>query len=214
MEVLAALVRALSQFTLAYGVIGLAVGAFLESLGIPTASLVVDLTAGLLIINNRTTFLEAVIITDAGLVAGSLVSFYLGRGGSRLLRYFNRDNVTIEMHRFSAKNWIERYGDKAVFFGQLFGPTRTWISFPAGAMGMDVKKFVVYTALGGALYSSIVIALSWLLTSMIGDRLASIAPAGYSSAWLIALSIVPLTLFAFHRMKKRRSRMRKPAPLE
>lgn len=105
METFTAIGRFLYDLTLEYGVIGLAGGAFLESLGIPTASAVIDLTAGVLIINKRTTFLEALIVSDMGLTAGSLVSFYLGRLGSRVTK------------RSIARNWIEKYGDKAVLFG-------------------------------------------------------------------------------------------------
>lgn len=171
MNILTEMGTLLYDLTLRYGVVGLAIGAFFESLGIPTASTVVDLTAGILIINGRTTFLEALIVADIGLVAGSLVSYYAGRTGASVFGRFLKRPSAKNNQESRSKKLILKYGDKYIFFGQLFGPARTWISFPAGAMGMDIKKFTLYTALGGALYLSIVIFLSVSLTGFIQQRL-------------------------------------------
>jgi membrane protein DedA with SNARE-associated domain len=155
------------EVALSYGVIGLAAGAFAESFGVPTAAMVIELTAGILISTGRTNFLMALIVADTGLVLGSLASYYVGKAGAGLVR--SRGGYR-ETGTSRAQVWIERYGDKAVLFGQLFGPARTWISYPAGAMGMDVKKFTLYTALGGAVYCSAMITLSVYFTEMIMGR--------------------------------------------
>src|SRR3989337_1368107 len=159
MQVFVAIGRFLYDLTLRYGVIGLAAGAFLESFGVPTAAVVIDLTAGLLIISGRTTFIEALIVSDLGLVAGSLAAYYIGRAGAGVFEHWHRHPPDEAERRSRARRLIERYGDKAILFGQLFGPARTWISYPAGAMKMDVKKFTLYTALGGAMYCGIVITI-------------------------------------------------------
>ena len=72
------------NLALRYGVLGLAMGMFAESLGIPTASVVLELTAGPLIIAGKTTFIEAVIFATAGLTLGSVVSYYMGYFGADL----------------------------------------------------------------------------------------------------------------------------------
>ncbi|HEB12625.1 MAG TPA: DedA family protein [Actinobacteria bacterium] len=174
MDIFIEIGRFLYDLTLKYGVIGLAIGAFFESLGVPTASAVIDLTSGLLIINKRTTFIEALIVADLGLVAGSLASYYAGRAGASVFERFKKHPATGKNRQSRAQKLIEKYGDKSIFFGQLFGPARTWISFPAGAMGMDVKKFTIYTALGGAIYLGIIISLSIYFTGFITERLDQI----------------------------------------
>lgn len=161
------LARWLYRLTLAYGVFGLAGGACLESLGIPMAAAVIDMTAGILILNQRTTFVEAVLVADAGLVLGSLGSYFLGRTGSNLWMRKRRNLPAGRRGESTAAKWLEKHGSKAIFFGQLFGPTRTWISYPAGAMRMDVKKFTFYTALGGAVYCTVMITASLYLTDLI-----------------------------------------------
>lgn len=171
MDFLRSIAQYLYNLTLGYGVIGLGLGTFLESLGIPTASAVLDVTAGILIIEGRTTFIEALIIADVGLVLGSLTSYYAGHATTGILSRLRRGRPEVAKHESWARRFIDRYGDKAIFFAQLFGPARTWISFPAGAMRMDIKKFTLYTALGGAIYCSIIILLSLYFTRIIKQRL-------------------------------------------
>lgn len=148
-----------------YGVLGLAVGMFAESLGIPTASVVLELTAGPMILSGKTTFIEAVIFATAGLTLGSVVSYYMGYYGLDIgKKVFRRGAETVKKEQSGAVRFLRKYGDIGILFAQLFGPARTWISVPAGALRMDIKKFVVYTAIGGALYCSFAIGLSLAIT--------------------------------------------------
>ena len=174
MQIFVAFGRFLSQMTLRYGVIGLAAGAFLESFGIPTAAAVIEVTAGLLILSGRATFLEALIVSDSGLVLGSLAAYHIGRGGASVFERWHRHPRDEAERRSRARQLIKRYGDKSIFFAQFFGPARTWISYPAGAMGMNVKKFTIYTALGGAIYLGAIITLSVYLTDFIKRRFEEI----------------------------------------
>jgi len=180
-HIFAAIGRFLYQFTLRYGVIGLGVGAFLESFGIPTAAAVIDLTAGLLILSGRATFLEALIVSDLGLVLGSLSAYHVGRVGASIFERWHRHPRDEAEQRSRAQRLIQRYGDKSVLFAQLFGPARTWISYPAGAMGMDIKKFTLYTAIGGGIYCGAGITLSLYLTDIVKRRFEEIL------SWLTTL---------------------------
>jgi membrane protein DedA with SNARE-associated domain len=198
-------------FTLSYGVIGLAVGAFLESLGVPTGAAVIDLTAGLLIINHRASFLGALIVTLTGLVIGSLTSYYLGKAGSKVARYVRRNEKKNREHDSYGRNFIKNHGEKAVLLAQLFGPARTWISYPAGALGMDVKKFTIYTTIGGAIYCTLAIIFSLFCTSLIRSKIASAEHLATSPLVLTPLLLIPIGLLALHFIRARRSRAGEPA---
>ncbi|MDP1808654.1 MAG: DedA family protein [Actinomycetota bacterium] len=189
MQIFIAIGQFLSQLTLKYGVIGLGVGAFLESFGIPTASAVIEVTAGLLILSGRATFLQALLVSDLGLVLGSLAAYQIGRGGASFFERWHRHPRNEAEKRSRARQLIKRYGDKSIFFAQFFGPARTWISYPAGAMGMDIKKFTIYTAIGGAIYCAAIITLSVYLTDFIKSRFEEIL------SWVTTLpAIVGLVL--------------------
>ena len=64
--------------------------------------------------------------------------------------------------------FIEKYGTYSIFAGQLWGVTRTFISFPAGAMHMNLPVFIASTALGGAIFSIWVIGWSVIFTGAAG----------------------------------------------
>ena len=87
-----------------------------------------------------------------------------------------------------------KYGNFSVFMGQLWGFTRTFGSFPAGAMHMNFFLFVAYTFLGGALFSSIYIAASMALTGTMGATIGLLKTALDTSPWLFVIAI--LIIFA------------------
>ncbi len=155
------------NLALRYGVLGLAIGMFAESLGIPTASVVLELTAGPLIIAGKTTFIEAVIFATAGLTLGSVVSYYMGYFGADLgKKLLNRGGKKAKQQQSRFTDFLKKRGDISILFAQLFGTARTWISIPAGAIKMDIRRFTIYTAIGGAVYCSLAIGFSLALTSL------------------------------------------------
>lgn len=187
----------LFQFTLSYGVLGLGVGTFFESLGIPTASAVVELAAGLLIISGKTTFLTALIVSTIGLTLGSLTSYYIGYLGSQAFGRF-RPKAVEDVRHSKARQLLMRYGEISILFAQLFGPARTWISLPAGAMKLDIKRFTIYTAVGGAIYCSIAIGISLFLTRIIKAQINRLL-IYISLPALIGVGLGALMLFVIWR---------------
>lgn len=165
-QILEAIGRFFANIAMRYGVLGLAVGMFAESLGIPTASVVLELTAGPLILAGKTSYLEALIFSTIGLTLGSVVSYYMGFFGADLgKKLLSRGGEKAREQQSRLRGFLKKYGDVGILFAQLFGPFRTWISVPAGAIKMDIKKFTAYTAAGGAIYCSIVIGFSVVITS-------------------------------------------------
>jgi membrane protein DedA with SNARE-associated domain len=194
------------NLVLRYGVLGLAIGMFAESLGIPTASVVLELTAGPLILTGKTTFLEAVIFATAGLTLGSVVSYYLGYYGADLSKkILNRGGPQVKRQQTKAQAFLMKYGDVGILFAQLFGPARTWISVPAGALKMDIRKFTIYTAIGGALYCSFAIGLSVALATIFKafynellGYLRSPIIAGAITAGVVTLIVIAVLLIINH----------------
>lgn len=165
-QILRAIGNFFSNLALRYGVLGLAIGMFAESLGLPTASVVLELTAGPLILAGKTSYLEAVIFATIGLTLGSIVSYYMGYFGADLgKKLLNRGGKKAKAQQSRFRKFLKKYGDIGVLFAQLFGPARTWISVPAGALKMDLKKFILYTAIGGTIYCSIAIGFSVVIAS-------------------------------------------------
>jgi len=127
---------------------------------------VLELTAGPMIIAGKTTFPEAVIFATIGLTLGSIVSYYAGYYGIDIGHKLLGRKRQGQHRGGKAVVFIKRYGDVGILFAQLFGPARTWISMPAGALKMDIRKFILFTAIGGSIYCSIQIGISWALAGL------------------------------------------------
>ncbi|MDI6716707.1 MAG: VTT domain-containing protein [Actinomycetota bacterium] len=155
----------LVNIALAYGVIGLGVGTFLESLGVPFASIALPLVAGSLISNGKITFFAALLASTSGLVLGSTASYYIGYFGIRVFRKTQNKPPSRLMQVFT--QFLDRYGLLAIAIAQLYGPLRTWISIPAGAAHMDIRTFIAATAIGGIVYCALAISFSIVITGFV-----------------------------------------------
>src|SRR3546814_11875567 len=67
--------------------------------------------------------------------------------------------------------WFDHHGGKAVFIGRLVPAVRTLISVPAGIAGMDLRRFLFFTALGTLVWTGFLAALGFLL----GDQYHRVA---------------------------------------
>src|SRR5437879_6738482 len=130
-----------------YGVIFLLM--LLESACIPIPSEITMPVACLLASEHHLSLVPVIAVGVVANLAGSLLSYYVGRGEGRalLLRYGRY--IMIKPHDVErADEWFARYGPPAVFFARLLPVVRTFISLPAGVAKMDVRKFALLTVIG------------------------------------------------------------------
>lgn len=184
-----------------YGVVGLSLGMFAESLGIPSASVVLDLTAGPMIVAGKASFPSVLFFSTLGLTLGSVASYYIGYYGADLgRRLFRRKSPDAERERSAARRFILKYGDVGILFAQFFGPARTWISLPAGAMKLDIKLFTLYTAIGGSIYCSIVIGFSYAVTTVLKGLYLKLEKAIGPYIGIIVIVVVAVSVFLSYRL--------------
>lgn len=196
-----------------YGVWGIAAGMMMESAGVPFASSVVLLTAGGMILSGRASFWLLLLASTAGIVLGSIISYLVGFVGGSIGRVVGNQ---VRNHRSDDEpdenpsrlkkvyDFIEKYGTYSIFAGQFWGVTRTFISFPAGAMHMNIFVFAVSTALGGAIFSLWVIFWSIVLTRAAGflfklfKFITSLSPW----IWLVIFICLGVLIFYLYRQKR------------
>lgn len=121
----------------------------LESACIPIPSEITMPVAGLLASEHHLSLVVAIVVGVLANLAGSLISYAVGRGeGRNLLMKYGRF-ILIKPHDVErADAWFARYGPPAVFFSRLLPVLRTFISLPAGVARMDLKKFSILTVVG------------------------------------------------------------------
>jgi membrane protein DedA with SNARE-associated domain len=138
---------------------GLALVMFLENVFPPIPSELVMPFAGFMAGRGQFTFLGIVLWGTLGSVLGALVLYYLGRwiGEPVLrtsLRRWGRFALLSERDLDQAMRAFGKYGGVIMLFGRLVPGSRSLISIPAGIEHMPLPKFVLYTAIGPALWNT------------------------------------------------------------
>jgi membrane protein DedA with SNARE-associated domain len=159
----------LVDFVHHFGYAGIFIMTALESTFVPVPSEVTMVPAGYLVQQGLMDFWAVWLASVTGTLAGSLLNYWIARHYGRrfLLAYgkymlFGRDKME-KLDRFFA-----RHGEISIFTARLIPGVRHVISFPAGLAHMDVKKFSLYTTLGGAIWMTTLMIVGYI----IGDNKA------------------------------------------
>jgi membrane protein DedA with SNARE-associated domain len=120
-----------------------------ESATLPIPSEVVLPLGGYLVSQGRLEFWSTVAVATVGSLVGTMVDYgigyYLGRPAvlryGRIVRFSEKRLETTE-------RWFGSHGKSVVLLARFVPLLRTLIAFPAGLVKMDVKRFLVYSAVG------------------------------------------------------------------
>ena len=172
----------------------------LESTFLPIPSEATLIPAGYLIHqgtwNGPLVFGLAVAGTLTGSLANYAIAYYCGRYVLvKYGRYFFMDEEKL----LKMEGYFVRHGPLSIFLGRLVLGVRHFISFPAGLAKMDLKKFCLYTVVGGGLWTFILLAVGYL----IGDNkelLVSVLPL-LKIGFLAAVAGAGILYWMRHRNK-------------
>ena len=172
----------------------------LESACIPIPSEITMPVAGFLASAHHLSLIPVIAVGVIANLAGSLLSYYVGRSGGRglLMRYGKF--ILIKPHDVErAEVWFARYGPSAVFFSRMLPVLRTFISLPAGVAKMDVKKFSLLTVLGCIPWVTALTVAGYYLGKHWSDVLKYTRPLEY----LVIAGVV--AVFALWLLRRRRA---------
>ncbi len=205
-----------------YGALGIFLAMLAESAGVPFASALVILTSGQMIATGRVSIIEAIFSSTVGITAGSLLSYLIGNMGRRVGRVigttlFSRKIKKTPYQQTKFSYVFEKYGPFSIFLAQLWGTTRTFISFPAGAMQMNILLFLAYTALGGVIYSLLAIGFSILLHRFFSFFFRLLGEILQLPIWVWPIAVVVFLIIcymAYRLIKRHLERKRKQKEME
>lgn len=105
-----------------------------------------------------------------GSVAGALIWYGVGRWlGLARLKHFTYSHgrwLTLSPQELDqAQGFFSRHCGKAVFLGRMIPAVRNLISIPAGIVGMNPVRFLIYSALGSAVWTAALASAGALLES-------------------------------------------------
>jgi membrane protein DedA with SNARE-associated domain len=147
------IIETLSNFVIAtiehLGYAGVFVGMTLESTGLPLPSEIIMGFAGYVVWEGKLTLLGITLAGTLGCLAGSLIAYGIGAyGGRPLLERYGKYVLIRKSELDRGEEWFVKHGESAVFISRLLPVVRSVISYPAGIVRMDIKRFSLYTVLG------------------------------------------------------------------
>jgi len=152
------IINFIQSLTENYGLLGIGIGMFLESLGMPFGGLVVVAGAAPLVASGATTYPVIILVSAIGGTLGSLVSYFIGYLFGGAIRAAKKGKLVAHEERLN--EFLKKYGDRAIFFAQLFGTTRSFVSLPAGITRFNIFHFIFDTFLGTLVIVTATVAFS------------------------------------------------------
>lgn len=171
MEFLHNLVQGLLHLIYDWGYWGIFVLMTLESTVFPIPSELVVAPAGYWVAQGKMNFFMVVLMSTLGSLCGASINYFVSMWVGRPFlekygKYFLIKQQTLE----KTERFFVKHGAISTFTGRLLPVIRHLISIPAGLARMNFGRFVLYTVLGSALWSTILAIFGYF----IGDNEAAI----------------------------------------
>jgi len=149
-----------------YGYLVILFGVMLESTGVPLPGETILLASGVLVQQGHLDLGDAIVFGILGAVIGDQIGYWAGREGGRpfVLRWGRYVLITSE-RLARAEAFFERHGGKAVFLARFFSGFRVFGALVAGISRMRWGTFILYNALGGAVWATAVVLVGYFLGS-------------------------------------------------
>ena len=159
------IVQAVVSLVGALGAPGVGIAVAAENLFPPIPSEVILPSAGFAAASGSMGLVSAIVWATIGSVVGALALYALGAwfGRARFYSLASKIPFVKEADIERAEAWFVRRGPLAVLLGRVVPVVRSLISIPAGIERMKLLPFTLYTAIGSALWNSVLIGAGYEL---------------------------------------------------
>lgn len=179
-----------------YGYIAIFCVILLESAGVPLPGETILIAGAVLAGSGKGLDIGIVIVTAAAAaILGDNIGYWVGRrwGLSLLLRHGHR--VGLDERKLKLGQYLFMiHGGKIVFIGRFVALLRVFAALLAGSNNYDARKFLLWNALGGITWASVIGGAGYLFGTQVEHILG---PVG-----LTALAVVFLVGFIAWRFYK------------
>jgi len=172
MEELGQLVAGLEHFIRHYGVVAVMVILAFEALGVPLPGETLLIFASVLAGRGEMSLPALLFFAWAGSVVGDNVGYLIGRrlGRAAVARYGAKIGLTAARYN-AVEEVFAKYGAATVVFARFVNILRQLNGAVAGTLGMNWWRFLLFNALGAALW-----VVTWVLGAYyLGEHASSIA---------------------------------------
>ena len=187
------------------GAVGVALLVVLENVFPPIPSEIVLPFAGFVAQRGDGSVIVMIIAATIGAVVGALILFGVAAiiGPERLSAFIARFGRWFgvkpsDLQR--AEQWFDRHAVAAVLLGRCVPLIRSVVSVPAGFRRMNIVPFVLYTALGSAIWNTALIGAGAIL----GEQWERVEPYVATLQYVVIAAIVVFVVrFAATKLRRR-----------
>lgn len=181
---------------------------FVESFGIPAPGQTLLITAALFAATGKLSLWLVLVVAFAAAVTGDNIGYLIGhQGGHRLIfRYARRFGVShARMERIMER--FNRHGSWFVFLARFFDVARQINGLIAGSAQMGFRRFVIFNAIGAAMW----VVLWGMGSYYLGQSLKGwLGQYEHITTWLvvgvIVLCVVVIGTWLWTRARRKRRR--------
>lgn len=204
-SVLAQLTNWITSLLQTTGYLGIIFLIALENIFPPIPSEVILPLTGYLVYQDKLNVFAAIISATIGSVLGALFLYYLSRklGKKRVLSLADKYGRILGISKEDVEKSLtlfHKHGGKLIFFGRIVPTIRSVVSIPAGLTGMDIKKFILFSALGSALWNGTLIGIGLAL----GERWQEIQKYTKVLEYVVWVVVIGGILWLLWRKYKKR----------
>src|ERR687898_1027932 len=130
-------------------------GVVLGTMGVPFPSAAILLAAGVLVQQGHLDLRGAILFGILGAIIGNQIGYWIGHKAGRpfVLKWGRYVKLTPERLE-RVEGLFARHGGKAVFAARFFSVSRLLEALVAGTSRMHWGTFLIYSALGGAVWAT------------------------------------------------------------
>jgi membrane protein DedA with SNARE-associated domain len=172
-----------------------------ESSGVPVPGETGLITASVLASQGKLEIAVVIGLAAAGAIIGDNIGYLIGRKGGRWL--LERPGLLHEQRLqvlTVGEPFFKRHGPKAVFFGRFLLGLRVWASWLAGATRMNWRSFLLWNALGGITWATVVGLVAYYLGHSAENAIEAFGLYGLAAV-LVAIG----SALFLHRRHRRRA---------
>ncbi len=172
-----------------------------ESTFIPVPSELVVPPAAWKAAQGEMNILLIILVSTIGCILGALINYFIAKTLGRKIIYSLVDTKIAHMlfvtrHAMEkSESFFLKYGKSSTFIGRLVPGVRHLISIPAGVSRMNLRDFIIYTAIGSSIWNGILAGLGYFL--FVEQELLKKYYRGISAA-----AVVLFILFIFYIIYK------------
>jgi len=198
------LARNLDALLATYGYLAVFIFVGVESIGVPVPGETMLVTAAIYAgTTGRLSIVGVIIASSAGAIVGDNIGYLIGRtGGYRLVKRYGR-YIRLEEDRLRLGQYLfRRYGSNVVFFGRFISVLRIFAAFLAGVNRMHWRRFLIFNAAGGIIWSTLFGVAAYVL----GQQLLRLSGPVDLALAIVGLAVIVAIILFLRRNEARLQR--------